>query len=101
MAFVVAGAPAAVANGAGNLTPFFAPEPGASPLTSLLHASALMFVAFPGYGRIATLGEEAVAPRRPIPRAIQIAPAAVAPLYGPVAPAGGGAAGPGSRARAG
>ncbi|MEO0531312.1 MAG: APC family permease [Planctomycetota bacterium] len=37
---------------------------------SLLHATALMFVAFTGYGRIATLGEEVVEPRRTIPRAI-------------------------------
>lgn len=37
---------------------------------SLLHASALMFVAFTGYGRIATLGEEVRAPRVTIPRAI-------------------------------
>ncbi len=99
LAFVVAGAPAAVANGAGNLTPFFAPEPGASPLTSLLHASALMFVAFTGYGRIATLGEEVVAPRRTIPRAIQIALVVVALLYGLVALVGVGAVGAGSLAR--
>lgn len=37
---------------------------------SLLEASALLFVAFTGYGRIATLGEEVTAPRRTIPRAI-------------------------------
>lgn len=33
-------------------------------------ACALMFVAFTGYGRIATLGEEVKAPERTIPRAI-------------------------------
>jgi APA family basic amino acid/polyamine antiporter len=37
---------------------------------SLLNASALMFVAFTGYGRIATLGEEVIEPHRTIPRAI-------------------------------
>ncbi|MDQ3774421.1 MAG: APC family permease [Pseudomonadota bacterium] len=37
---------------------------------ALLHAAALMFVAFTGYGRVATLGEEVVAPRQTIPRAI-------------------------------
>jgi APA family basic amino acid/polyamine antiporter len=37
---------------------------------SLLHSAALMFVAFTGYGRIATLGEEVLAPQRTIPRAI-------------------------------
>ena len=38
--------------------------------TSLLHASALMFVAYTGYGRIATLGEEVLEPHRTIPKAI-------------------------------
>jgi len=38
--------------------------------TSLLHACALMFVAYTGYGRIATLGEEVVEPHRTIPKAI-------------------------------
>jgi APA family basic amino acid/polyamine antiporter len=38
--------------------------------SALLHATALMFVAYTGYGRIATLGEEVVEPRRTIPRAI-------------------------------
>jgi basic amino acid/polyamine antiporter, APA family len=37
---------------------------------SLLHATALMFVAFTGYGRIATLGEEVLEPHHTIPRAI-------------------------------
>ena len=39
-------------------------------LSSLLPAVALMFVAFTGYGRVATLGEEVAEPRRTIPRAI-------------------------------
>lgn len=38
--------------------------------TALLHATALMFVAYTGYGRIATLGEEVREPARIIPRAI-------------------------------
>ena len=37
-----------------------------------LYACALMFVAFTGYGRIATLGEEVRAPKRTIPKAIII-----------------------------
>lgn len=41
----------------------------ASP-TALLHATALMFVAYTGYGRIATLGEEVRDPSKTIPRAI-------------------------------
>ncbi|MGP1309924.1 MAG: APC family permease [Phycisphaerales bacterium] len=36
----------------------------------LLEATALMFVAYTGYGRIATLGEEVREPRKTIPRAI-------------------------------
>ena len=39
-------------------------------LSSLFPAAALMFVAFTGYGRVATLGEEVAEPRRTIPRAI-------------------------------
>ena len=40
--------------------------------TSLLHACALMFVAYTGYGRIATLGEEVIEPHRNIPTAIML-----------------------------
>ena len=42
------------------------------PMTApnLFEAAGLLFVAFTGYGRIATLGEEVVAPRKTIPRAI-------------------------------
>lgn len=39
---------------------------------ALLHATALMFVAYTGYGRIATLGEEVRDPATTIPRAIII-----------------------------
>ena len=39
-------------------------------MANLLCATALMFVAYTGYGRIATLGEEIDDPRRNIPRAI-------------------------------
>jgi basic amino acid/polyamine antiporter, APA family len=39
-------------------------------LRDLLQATALMFVAYTGYGRIATLGEEVRDPQRTIPRAI-------------------------------
>ncbi len=51
-----------------NLTPFFQPAPDAG--LSFFYASALMFVAFTGYGRIATMGEEVREPKRTIPRAI-------------------------------
>src|SRR5690606_13467277 len=64
--------PGAIANSGGNLRPFFE-SPGAdgrAAIVRVLEASALMFVAYTGYGRIATLGEEVRAPRRTIPRAI-------------------------------
>ena len=40
------------------------------------HATALFFVAYTGYGRIATLGEEVRDPRHTVPRAIVIAESA-------------------------
>ena len=39
-------------------------------IPNILQVTALMFVAYTGYGRIATLGEEIKNPRRNIPRAI-------------------------------
>jgi basic amino acid/polyamine antiporter, APA family len=59
----------------------------------LLHATALMFVAYTGYGRIATLGEEVREPRSTIPRAIIITLAVSATAYVAVAVVGVGAAG--------
>jgi APA family basic amino acid/polyamine antiporter len=60
---------------------------------SLLHATALMFVAFTGYGRIATLGEEVVDPQRTIPRAIITTLVVSAVLYIAVAVVGVGSVG--------
>jgi len=48
---------------------------------TLLHATALLFVAYTGYGRIATLGEEVRSPERTIPQAIWITLGVVAILY--------------------
>jgi basic amino acid/polyamine antiporter, APA family len=45
------------------------------------HATALLFVAFTGYGRIATLGEEVLDPARTIPRAIWITLSVALLLY--------------------
>src|SRR4029078_1868126 len=39
----------------------------------LLQGAAILFFAFAGYARIATLGEEVVQPQRTIPRAIPLA----------------------------
>lgn len=80
VAFVLAGLPAALANAGAHLAPFFVPEDGNS-ARNLLHATALMFVAFTGYGRVATLGEEVHDPARTIPRAIVITLLASALLY--------------------
>lgn len=79
--FVAAGVPILVAEGGARFVPFFDPEPGRDATSALLQASALMFVAFTGYGRIATLGEEVHAPRRTIPRAIVAALAIVTATY--------------------
>ncbi|MEV4901653.1 APC family permease [Citricoccus sp. NPDC055426] len=46
-------------------------SPGADPgLWSVLQGAGLLFFAFAGYARIATLGEEVRSPRRTIPRAV-------------------------------
>ncbi|MEX2600354.1 MAG: APC family permease, partial [Balneolaceae bacterium] len=50
-------------------------------LSSILYASALMFVAYTGYGRIATLGEEVAEPRQTIPRAIILAMVLIVIIY--------------------
>ena len=63
--FVFAGLPEA--DFSANLTPFFPPD---STVGAVLHASALMFVAYTGYGRVATLGEEVKEPEKTIPRAV-------------------------------
>lgn len=65
--FVVAGLPAAAEGSAVHLAGIFPDRAG---LPGLLEATALMFVAYTGYGRIATLGEEVRDPARTIPRAI-------------------------------
>ncbi len=62
-----------------NLLPFF-PE-GRESVAPFLQACALMFVAYTGYGRIATMGEEVRDPRRIIPRAIITVMAVSALLY--------------------
>lgn len=67
LAFVLAGVLFPRAGWEANWTPFFGDS---APLPGLLEATALMFVAFTGYGRIATLGEEVHEPEVTIPRAI-------------------------------
>ena len=81
---------------AGRLWPLWRPSPGAdgSPLAGMLHGAALMFVAYTGYGRIATLGEEVREPRRTIPRAIVVTLAITMLLYVSVGAVGVATAGP-------
>jgi len=59
----------------------------------VLRAAALLFFAYTGYARVATLGEEVREPRRTIPRAILITVASVSVLYLLVAIAAVGGAG--------
>lgn len=68
--FVVFGLSKLFHQGVANLQPFFPPlEQG---FRGFFYATALMFVAYTGYGRIATLGEEVKNPKILIPRAIII-----------------------------
>lgn len=78
----------------------FALDSDSANLPAVLHAVALMFVAYTGYGRIATMGEEVREPRRTIPRAIILALLSSALLYGLVALVGVGAYGASNLARA-
>ncbi|MCC5647856.1 APC family permease [Nostoc sp. CHAB 5824] len=86
--FILACLPRTAEVGIENLTPFFTTSPGA-----VLHASALMFVAYTGYGRIATMGEEAHSPRETIPKAMIVCLLLTMLLYMAVAIVGIGAVG--------
>jgi basic amino acid/polyamine antiporter, APA family len=76
---IVAGLTSPTASTA-HLTPF----PGAG-VHGILQSAGLLFFAFAGYARIATLGEEVRDPRRTIPRAIAIALAITVFVYAAVA----------------
>lgn len=78
LVLVLAGGPSLVGGSPPRPAPIL---PAIADLPGLLNAVALMFVAYTGYGRIATLGEEVVEPRRTIPRAIVVALAVVCGLY--------------------
>jgi len=85
-AFAVAGFETAVANASAHAEP----RPTAA---GFLEAVALMFVAYTGYGRVATLGEEVHDPARTIPRAIVATLGVSAALYLAVAAVAVGAVG--------
>jgi len=91
--FVGAGSPTAFSDGIDGFANFFqAPKTGGG-WRAVLYASALMFVAYTGYGRIATLGEEVRSPRTTIPRAIIVTLLVTMTLYIAVAVVGVGAIG--------
>ena len=69
------------------------PFPGGS-VHGVLQAAGLLFFAFAGYARIATLGEEVRDPARTIPRAIAMALAITVVVYAAVAVAALSAVGP-------
>jgi basic amino acid/polyamine antiporter, APA family len=75
--FILAGIPAF---DTANLQPF---APAGAP--AILESAALLFFAYTGYARLATLGEEVHEPKRTIPRAIILALALSALLYAGVA----------------
>ncbi|HMB68720.1 MAG TPA: APC family permease, partial [bacterium] len=89
VAFVIAGAPAALGNRLADTGRAAAPT-----LRQMLEATALMFVAYTGYGRVATLGEEVRDPARTIPRAIVATLVVSAMVYLGVAWVGVGVLGP-------
>src|SRR5215207_6413745 len=63
-------------------------------ITGVFQAAGLLFFAFAGYARIATLGEEVRDPARTIPRAIPLALGVTLAVYLLVATAGLAAVGP-------
>jgi APA family basic amino acid/polyamine antiporter len=81
---------------AAHLRPFAPAGAGGVP-----RAAALLFFAYTGYARVATLGEEVRDPRRTIPRAILVTVAGVSVLYLLVALAAVGGAGADVLARTG
>lgn len=83
LTMVVAAAPAAL-KGWGEVSwSSIGDRPISAP--GVLEAAALAFVAFAGFARIATMGEEVREPRRTIPRAVVFTLLAAIALYGLVA----------------
>lgn len=70
MAFVLAGLWTHVRSGNPLIATVSPTDQSNHPLIAFFTATALMFVAYTGYGRIATLGEEVHDPQRTIPQAI-------------------------------
>ncbi len=79
--------------GTNHYRPFFQGQGPSGVAHNLFHACALMFVAYTGYGRIATLAEEVTDPKRTIPRAIIATLVVSAVIYLAVSVAGIGSVG--------
>lgn len=78
--------------GIGDYVPIPPPDPEAKPPAprEVFIAAGLLFVAFTGYGRVATMGEEIRDPSRNIPRAVVATVVASAVVYALVGGAGAG-----------
>lgn len=96
LGFALAGAARLLAEG----SPHFGPWLPAGGARGVLHGAALLFVAYTGYGRVATLGEEVRDPARSIPRAIVWTVVASLAVYAAVATVAVGAVGPQALAQA-
>lgn len=85
--FAIAGLLQFGSNDSQHFTPFFpgSDSTGIEATSAVLYATALMFVAYTGYGRIATMSEEVIDPRKTIPRAIIMTLVVSALVYGFVA----------------
>jgi APA family basic amino acid/polyamine antiporter len=77
----VLGTVAVVGGLAGGFDPGRVGDLGATGVPGVLTAAGLLFFAFAGYARIATLGEEVRDPERTIPRAVPIALGLVLLIY--------------------
>ncbi|MHC4910808.1 MAG: APC family permease, partial [Planctomycetota bacterium] len=82
LAFVGFGIPGLIRSEGIALSPVFPVDnDGRVAIPAMLQTTALMFVAYTGYGRIATMGEEVREPRRTIPKAIVSTLVVSAALY--------------------
>jgi APA family basic amino acid/polyamine antiporter len=92
LAALLAFVAAVLAGGSARLGNVGSPVDGGA--VAILRSGGLLFFAFAGYARIATLGEEVREPRRTIPRAIPLALGLTVALYAGVGSAALAAAGP-------
>lgn len=81
LVFCIAGLPVVTHNAGRVVRAYLSQDSVGARLPEILNAAALMFVAFTGYSRIATLGEEVRQPEHTIPRAIAVTLGLSAFLY--------------------